>query len=342
MDLVEDKDLMYIAREGLKSTLPEGWKPVKTRDGEIYYFNFETQQSQWEHPCDEHYKKVYKEAKKEQIMNKRDTKSSKMRGRLADALSTQQPNAFSNNDKEIDHNEDKQSVLTVNAHQSQAIKNTQKEIPNSQPLEASFSRDDGSFISTTNKKASDLFTGPLISKSDKLGGALDSDHDQIYSINSDEDDGFGMIGVSNLGAHSESAVDTEQADIEDELKEKLEDFLEEKKIEQEQFEFKLKRELQAKEDELESEFNRSVEVLRTKLRSRLAQSTRKIEHELENSKTNLIHEYEKKYKEKEAKLKAENKEKLQKFERQQEQEMDDDLESHRRRIKEDFDSRKNV
>jgi hypothetical protein len=54
MDPVEDHDLLYIAREGLKAPLPDNWKPCKTADTEeIYYFNFATGESTWDHPCDQ-------------------------------------------------------------------------------------------------------------------------------------------------------------------------------------------------------------------------------------------------------------------------------------------------
>jgi hypothetical protein len=34
--------------------LPEEWKPCKTSDTEeIYYFNFKSGDSTWDHPCDE-------------------------------------------------------------------------------------------------------------------------------------------------------------------------------------------------------------------------------------------------------------------------------------------------
>jgi hypothetical protein len=60
MDLDKEKDLLWIAREGLKAPLPEHWKPCKTPGtGDIYYFNFQTGDSVWEHPCDEYYKKFY-------------------------------------------------------------------------------------------------------------------------------------------------------------------------------------------------------------------------------------------------------------------------------------------
>ena len=59
----EDDDLRWIAREALKAPLPEHWKPCKTNDGEIYYFNFATGESVWDHPCDDYYKKLYEEEK---------------------------------------------------------------------------------------------------------------------------------------------------------------------------------------------------------------------------------------------------------------------------------------
>lgn len=79
MKLPEDNDLLYIAREGLKAPLPEPWKPCKTREGEIYYFNFESGESDWEHPCDRYYKQLYQETKakrfesKSPIVKKRDS-----------------------------------------------------------------------------------------------------------------------------------------------------------------------------------------------------------------------------------------------------------------------------
>jgi hypothetical protein len=48
----EDTDLLWIAREGLTAPLPENWKPCRDEDGEIYYFNFKTAESEWDHPCD--------------------------------------------------------------------------------------------------------------------------------------------------------------------------------------------------------------------------------------------------------------------------------------------------
>ena len=76
MDLPEDADLIWIAKEGLKAPLPDPWKPCKTRDDEIYYFNFESGESTWEHPCDEYYRNMYQthkaqKAKKQVVETKK-------------------------------------------------------------------------------------------------------------------------------------------------------------------------------------------------------------------------------------------------------------------------------
>lgn len=44
--------------------LPENWKPCRTNESaDIYYFNFSTGESTWDHPCDEYYKKLYDDEK---------------------------------------------------------------------------------------------------------------------------------------------------------------------------------------------------------------------------------------------------------------------------------------
>mmetsp|Transcript_70236 Transcript_70236/g.121672 ORF Transcript_70236/g.121672 Transcript_70236/m.121672 type:complete len:315 (+) Transcript_70236:89-1033(+) len=57
-DMEEDRDLLWLARDGLKAPLPRAWKPCQTEDGEIFYFNFETGASEWDHPVDEHFRQL--------------------------------------------------------------------------------------------------------------------------------------------------------------------------------------------------------------------------------------------------------------------------------------------
>ena len=61
MDPVADAAVLWVAREGIKAKLPGGWKEVRTADtDEAYYYNFSTKETSWDHPCDNHYRALYK------------------------------------------------------------------------------------------------------------------------------------------------------------------------------------------------------------------------------------------------------------------------------------------
>ncbi|XP_040281785.1 centrosomal protein of 164 kDa isoform X2 [Bufo bufo] len=53
-----EPELMWLAREGIVAPLPLDWKPCQDVTGDIYYFNFATGQSTWDHPIDEHYREL--------------------------------------------------------------------------------------------------------------------------------------------------------------------------------------------------------------------------------------------------------------------------------------------
>ncbi|KAG5481571.1 hypothetical protein LSCM1_05595 [Leishmania martiniquensis] len=57
IDSAKEPELMWIAKEGLRAALPDGWRACQTEDNEVYYFNFRTGESLWDHPMDEHYKR---------------------------------------------------------------------------------------------------------------------------------------------------------------------------------------------------------------------------------------------------------------------------------------------
>ena len=67
MDLVKDQHFRWIAEQGLKRAMPPDWKACKTPDtGEIFYFNFKTSETTWDHPCDSIDKNLFLEAKKKE------------------------------------------------------------------------------------------------------------------------------------------------------------------------------------------------------------------------------------------------------------------------------------
>jgi len=65
MDVEEDQDLFYLAEEALCRPLPVPWRPCMTAEGDIFYFNFETGESVWEHPADEMYRELFRTKKAE-------------------------------------------------------------------------------------------------------------------------------------------------------------------------------------------------------------------------------------------------------------------------------------
>eukprot|EP00158_Paraphelidium_tribonemae_P008121 Partr_v1_DN28479_c1_g1_i1_m41419 putative Centrosomal protein 164kDa len=66
LDPASEPHLLWIAREGLMAPLPADWKPCQTDDNQVYYFNFATGESLWDHPCDEIYRSIYQEEKAKQ------------------------------------------------------------------------------------------------------------------------------------------------------------------------------------------------------------------------------------------------------------------------------------
>jgi centrosomal protein CEP164 len=50
--------LMWIAREGVMSPVPPPWKMCTENGADIFYFNFQTGESVWDHPCDEKYSEL--------------------------------------------------------------------------------------------------------------------------------------------------------------------------------------------------------------------------------------------------------------------------------------------
>ncbi|XP_047248460.1 centrosomal protein of 164 kDa-like isoform X2 [Girardinichthys multiradiatus] len=58
IDPDNEPELLWLAREGMVAPLPPEWKPCQDVTGDIYYFNFSSGQSTWDHPCDEHYRRL--------------------------------------------------------------------------------------------------------------------------------------------------------------------------------------------------------------------------------------------------------------------------------------------
>ena len=85
MDLDKDGDLFWVAKEGLMAPLPKNWKPCKTKETEdIYYFNFATGESTWDHPCDGYYKRLFEEEKKKKETERKESSDENRKQAKAD------------------------------------------------------------------------------------------------------------------------------------------------------------------------------------------------------------------------------------------------------------------
>ncbi|KFO08427.1 Centrosomal protein of 164 kDa, partial [Balearica regulorum gibbericeps] len=58
IDPEKEPELIWLAKEGIVAPLPPEWKPCQDITGDIYYFNFATGQSTWDHPCDDYYREL--------------------------------------------------------------------------------------------------------------------------------------------------------------------------------------------------------------------------------------------------------------------------------------------
>ena len=62
-----DKDLFWIAKQGLQSPMPPHWEAVTDREGGTYYYNLANHKVQHEHPLDEQVKQKYREEKAKKV-----------------------------------------------------------------------------------------------------------------------------------------------------------------------------------------------------------------------------------------------------------------------------------
>merc|ERR1719491_773492 len=61
IDPKTEPELMWIAKEGVVAPVPPPWKACTENGDDVFYFNFETGDSVWDHPCDEKYRTLVEE-----------------------------------------------------------------------------------------------------------------------------------------------------------------------------------------------------------------------------------------------------------------------------------------
>ncbi|VDQ01292.1 unnamed protein product [Trichobilharzia regenti] len=56
IDVEKERDLLYIAEEGVSANLPKGWQVLKDENNQIFYYDSKSGISMWEHPLDEYFR----------------------------------------------------------------------------------------------------------------------------------------------------------------------------------------------------------------------------------------------------------------------------------------------
>ncbi|CAK0876822.1 unnamed protein product, partial [Prorocentrum cordatum] len=70
LDPEADAELMHLAREGLEASNACGWKAYHDQEGKLFYFNFKTGVSSWDHPADATALNLAREKKREKLMTR--------------------------------------------------------------------------------------------------------------------------------------------------------------------------------------------------------------------------------------------------------------------------------
>ncbi len=63
MDLIVDKEFLWIAHQSLLAPLPPEWEQFESPDGKFYYFHQPSNKTTWIHPLDKHYRKMFQTEK---------------------------------------------------------------------------------------------------------------------------------------------------------------------------------------------------------------------------------------------------------------------------------------
>lgn len=93
LDLTEDPDLIWIAKEGLTAPLPAGWKQYRSKKDEnvVFFFNTTTGDSIFDHPSDQYYKELYLKEKKKKMKEAKKKKKSDNPASVSNPTSVEEP-----------------------------------------------------------------------------------------------------------------------------------------------------------------------------------------------------------------------------------------------------------
>lgn len=274
MDPSVDEEYFYIAKEGLKAPLPDNWKPYKNSKGEIYYIDLNTNHIVYEHPCDEHFRKLFKETKnKRNSLIAKDNTLFPMENKKISLLMN---STLSNEDKLNTSNLNNNGLISNNKQENSASKKNCEENKNKEV----------SIIECENREKMSTFSKLM----------KDEDKSEIYFENKDEHEhcSFQLVNDSfsdhcnirqSIYEKSKENSGWEEENVDDAQKRKEKEFLEEKKKLQ-----KLKQdEISSIQAEFESKINQIKIDIEIKTTLALKENKKKLQEKIKE-------EYQEKFK----------------------------------------------
>ncbi|KAF4676826.1 hypothetical protein FOL47_004760 [Perkinsus chesapeaki] len=63
LDKVKDRDLFWIAKQALRTPIPQPWVQCQTASGDVFFHNTKTKESVWDHPYDQYYQQAVEQYK---------------------------------------------------------------------------------------------------------------------------------------------------------------------------------------------------------------------------------------------------------------------------------------
>lgn len=341
MQLPEDNCFLWIAKEGLKAPLPENWKPCKSEKDELYYFNFKTGQSIWDHPMDDHYKELLKSEKEKKSTRSIEdvTKSSSKPG-----VTTRKSRSKSN--VEVDEGS---TSNTTGSSQGKVPKlnslKLNKVLPDSLKInfEAPKSTSNSGLklsSSETNSIQKDSFISKCDSKSTSNGLLSPVVHEEVIAR--------GFNGVKALSRLSSPGGDKKGEEFETEtmppslsstnLANQKEDIEKDKAL----LTTQMNEELNSYKLQLSEKNNQAIEKFRQKMDQKLIEERRKVENEFSNNLAELRQEYDEQKKKESNILKIELKSSLEDEKKSIEDFFKKDLDEFRQRVLADSNKEKDA
>ncbi|KAL3885264.1 hypothetical protein ACJMK2_025352 [Sinanodonta woodiana] len=190
IDPSKEPHLLWIAREGINAPLPEHWKPCQDPNQDIYYFNFATGESIWDHPCDEFYRKMVIDERKK-LASSGGQKNKEKTGKVdkKNKGEKDKPGAVKTHTQSLGPLKAEQSRGIPSLHKKTALEPMKSSTSQLAPLRTSTSQQmRGSLNTTTGSLKSGHGLGGSVNLSKSMGGLTSSMSIPIYSTEYDDDD----------------------------------------------------------------------------------------------------------------------------------------------------------